>query len=130
MPEFITKDSGERQEYSTGMRRDTVEGKPRFDLVVPAYLPYDEQFLHRVAMLMTRGADKYGERNWERARTPEELRRFRSSAFRHFMQWFTSANDGEDHAAAVTFNLIAAEYCWYHLQHPGERHPADTPLPE
>lgn len=118
MPEFITKDSGQRQEYSTGMRRDSVEGKARFDLLVPAFLPYEEQFLTRAAELMARGAEKYGERNWELAGTPEELRRFRSSAFRHFMQWFTSADDGEDHAVAVLFNLIAAEYCWYHIQHP------------
>jgi hypothetical protein len=123
--DFVTKDSGQRQEYSTGMRRDTQEGKPRFDLIVPAHLPYEEQYLTRLAGLMERGAVKYGERNFEKARTWQELARFRNSAFRHFMQWFTAVDDGEDHAAAVAFNIIAAEYVWYHLQHPEARHPND-----
>jgi hypothetical protein len=29
------KDSGERQEFETGARRDTQEGKPRFGLIPP-----------------------------------------------------------------------------------------------
>jgi len=32
--EFITKDSGERQEFSSGMVRDTQTGKLRFDLAI------------------------------------------------------------------------------------------------
>lgn len=30
---FVTKDSGKRQEYATGMVRDVTDGKTRFDLV-------------------------------------------------------------------------------------------------
>lgn len=58
---------------------------------------------------MQRGAEKYGERNWENAKTWEELDRFEASAFRHFIQWIDGERD-EDHAAAVIFNIAAAEY--------------------
>lgn len=64
----------------------------------------------RWAELMGRGAIKYGERNWEKARTQEELNRFRASASRHFLQWFYGMNPEEDHAAAVCFNIAGAEY--------------------
>lgn len=110
---YETKDSGKREEYITGMRRDTQEGKPRYDLVVPLLKPgmsADVIMLKRWADLMLRGAEKYGERNWELASTEEELVRFKASAFRHFMQWFNGEFD-EDHAAAVMFNIQAAEYC-------------------
>lgn len=108
-PKFITKDSGKREEYDSGMRRDTQEGKPRFDLLLVPNLPYEEQFLTRIARLLERGAVKYGERNWELAEGPEEEARFRSSALRHMMQWACGEVD-EDHAAATAFNLMAAEY--------------------
>jgi hypothetical protein len=108
--EFQTHDSGERQQFSTGMRRDVQEGKPRFDLITPVKLPFEDQMLTRWARLMTRGAVKYGDRNWEKARTLTEMARFRASAFRHFMQWFIGADDGEDHAAATFFNISGAEY--------------------
>lgn len=34
MSEFITKDSGKRQEFDSGMVRDTTEGKIQFDLAL------------------------------------------------------------------------------------------------
>lgn len=107
MPEFVVKDSGARQEYASGMRRDLQDGKARFDLLVPLGVPFSEQFLTRVAMLMTRGAVKYGIRNWEKASSYEELERFKGSAHRHLMQYLMGETD-EDHAAAVVFNLLAA----------------------
>jgi hypothetical protein len=113
--EYVTKDSGVREEYDTGMLRDTQQGKPRFDLVTPVALPLEDQMFTRWANLMTRGMEKYGERNWEKAHTADELKRFRSSAFRHFMQWFLDSQDGEDHAAAVLFNIQAAEYVWWRM---------------
>ena len=112
--QYITKDSGEREEYVSGMRRDVQEGKPRYDLLLVEGQPYDEQFLNRLASLLSRGAEKYGERNWQLANSPEELARFRSSGFRHFMQWMCGEVD-EDHAAAVVFNLMAAEYVKWKL---------------
>lgn len=108
MTDFVTKDSGERAQYESGMVRDTEEGKARFDLLVPLGVPYEAQFLTRVAQLMARGAEKYNARNWELAEGPEELARYKSSALRHLMQWIAEDRE-EDHAAAVVFNLLAAE---------------------
>jgi hypothetical protein len=158
---FITKDSGERQTFSTGMQRDSAQKDLRPDLV---YLPMLERWraaaidpcdspserredalaffidwlngvpgrdyaaetlaaladverlcgrepmLVRWAELMGRGANKYGERNWEKARTEEELARFKASGFRHLVQWFFGLNPEEDHAAAVFFNISGAEH--------------------
>jgi len=105
---FITKDSGARQDYASGMRRDLQIGKPNFNLINPKFLKFDETMIYRWAMLMTRGAEKYGERNWEKADSEEEMERFKSSAFRHMMQWLAGEED-EDHAAAVLFNINCFE---------------------
>lgn len=107
--EYVTKDSGDREVFSTGMQRDTTTGKPRWDLVAPVGQPLEQTMGYRHARLMARGAEKYGDRNWEKAATQEELDRFRQSAYRHFMQWFHGHTD-EDHAAAVYFNIAGAEY--------------------
>ena len=112
--QYITKDSGKRQDYESGMRRDTQEGKPDFSLLLTD-LPYDEQLLTRWASLMERGATKYGRRNWQLASSQEELDRFKASAFRHFVQWATGQDD-EDHAAAVLFNIQAHEYVKYKME--------------
>jgi len=109
MEEFETKDSGKRQEYDSGMHRDSQENKARFDLLIPEGMEYNYTLLYRWAMLMGRGAVKYGNRNWELAGSRVELDRFRQSAFRHFMQWFGNEED-EDHAAAVLFNINAVEF--------------------
>lgn len=101
MADFITKDSGVREEYASGMRRDTQAGKPDYTLI-------DRAFLRRWAALMTRGAEKYGRENWRKADSEEELERFEASALRHMYQWLNGDVD-EDHAAAVAFNLAAAE---------------------
>ncbi len=109
MTEFVTKDSGERAEFDSGMVRDTDSGKARFDLIMPVGLEYHEQMLTRLAELMARGAEKYTARNWEKARSQEEYNRYISSALRHMHQWVGGEGD-EDHAAAVMFNIIGAEY--------------------
>lgn len=106
--EYKTKDSGHRQEYESGMVRDLQDGKPDFSLLITE-LPYNKQLITRWAALMERGAIKYGRRNWQNANSDVELDRFKASAFRHFMQWITGEDD-EDHAAAVLFNINAAEY--------------------
>jgi hypothetical protein len=107
---FITKDSGQRVNFSSGMRRDTDNGKPRFDLILPPDQQYNETLLYRWAMLMARGADKYGERNWEKSNSIKEFNRFKSSLFRHFMQFISNEDDGEDHTSAICFNLNAVTY--------------------
>jgi hypothetical protein len=107
-PRFITKDSGQRQEYESGMRRDLQDGKPRFGLIFPEGVPYQDQLLTRFAELLARGAEKYGENNWQLANSEEELKRFRESGLRHMIQWACGETD-EDHATAVIFNLMAYE---------------------
>ena len=107
-PKRVTKDSGARAEFDSGMVRDTAEGKARFELLLPLGVPYAEQFLTRVAELMARGAEKYDSRNWEKADSEAEMERNKSSALRHLVQW-AAGEDDEDHAAAVVFNLLAHE---------------------
>lgn len=114
MTDYTTKDSGQREEYDSGMVRDTNDGKARFDLIVPEGVPYKEQMLTRFAELMARGAQKYGDRNWEKAAGETELNRFKESAFRHFMQWMTGETD-EDHASAVLFNVTCYETVKYKI---------------
>lgn len=98
---YITKDSGRREEFTSGMVRDTQDDKPRYDLI-------DRVMLRRWAELMGRGAKKYGDNNWRKATGEAELRRFEASAFRHLMQYL-DGDTSEDHASAVFFNLSGAE---------------------
>jgi hypothetical protein len=94
---FETKDSGARQEFDTGAKRDTQEGKPRYSLISPFALK-------RLAMLMVRGAEKYDEWNWEKGMP---YSRFYESAERHLKQWYMQEEMQEDHLAAVLFNIMA-----------------------
>lgn len=98
---FITKDSGAREEFTSGMVRDVQDDKPQYDLV-------DWPMIERWALLMGRGAKKYGRHNWKKATGEAELDRFKASALRHMVQWFSGATD-EDHAAACYFNIAGAE---------------------
>ncbi len=104
---FKIKDSGSRIDYSSGMRRDVNSGKPRYDLIIPVSMR--ENMLIRWAYHMAKGAEKYGDRNWELACSEDEMKRFKESAIRHFVQWFMGETD-EDHASAVFFNIQAYEY--------------------
>ena len=115
MKKYITKDSGERQDYASGMRRDSQDDKPDFSLIVSMAMPYEEMPLTRFAAILTRGAEKYGRNNWQFANSQEELDRFKASAMRHFMQWISNEED-EDHMAAVMFNLNAAEFVKWKLK--------------
>jgi len=103
LSEFAVKDSGERQQFDSGMVRDTTEGKTDFTLAL------DGPMFERYAIHLTKGAKKYAKRNWMQASGEAELERFRESALRHFLQWLRGDRD-EDHAAAVWFNINGAEY--------------------
>ena len=118
MNDFVTKDSGKRVKYASNMVRDTQDGKPDFSLIFPD-MPYDRQPLTRWASLMTRGAEKYGRRNWQMANSQEEIERFKASAFRHFVQWLTNETD-EDHMSAVMFNLLACEHTKWRMEEDDE----------
>lgn len=100
--QFETKDSGERVDYPSGMRRDIQTGKPRYDLI-----PLKP--LKRLAELYARGAEKYGDENWTLANSEEELKRFRGSALRHMYQWL-EGDKSEDHPTAVVWNIFASLY--------------------
>jgi hypothetical protein len=89
------KDSGRREDFTTGSRRDTRQGKGRFDLI-PTYPEF------RLALLMERGADKYGERNWEKG---QPLMRYLDSARRHLNN-LLAGEQTEDHAIQAVFNLF------------------------
>ena len=57
----------------------------------------------RFAALMKRGAIKYDRGNWKKAKTEEELERFKDSLLRHGEQYIGGWED-EDHATAILFN--------------------------
>ena len=88
--------------YSSGVNRSSDAGKPRYDLV-------DLGLFRRCALHMAANVASKGENNWRNASTEEDLKRFRASAFRHFIDWFEGKTD-EDHAAALVFNVGGAEY--------------------
>ncbi len=96
-------DSGKREEFDSGMVRDTAEGKILWHLVA------DGPMLERYAQHLTTGAQKYTARNWMKATGGAEMERFAESAYRHFMQWY-NGDDDEDHASATWFNINGFEY--------------------
>lgn len=116
---FVTKDSGEREQYTSGMQRDTATGKARPDLMRSGPM------FRRWERLLTRGAQKYDPDNWMLAAGDAEMQRFLESSARHFEIWFTWRRFGiniedpdnptqeplaEDHCAAVFFNCNGTEY--------------------
>ncbi|MDP9012833.1 MAG: DUF5664 domain-containing protein [Pseudomonadota bacterium] len=94
--EFVTLDSGAREDFAAGAKRDTQTGKPRYDLVPP-------EPLKRVAELYARGAEKYDEHNWTKG-IPAS--RFLASLMRHLEQYRSGEHPEEDHLAAVVFNAF------------------------
>lgn len=105
-------------EFNSGMQRDTNINKVRYDLIMPKDVPLNAQMLHRLAVRMTNGAIKYGERNWELAYSMMELERFKESCFRHFMQAM-SGDNSEDHWSAVMFNILGINLVEYKLNNKG-----------
>lgn len=94
------KDSGGREEFATGSRRDSREGKGRFDLLLMG-MP---EAVRRLAVLLERGAAKYGERNWERG---QPISRYVDSAARHLHRAAQGLTD-EDHLIQLAWNALAA----------------------
>ena len=102
------KDSGRRQEFASGMVRDTQDGKVDYTRIM------DGPMYDRWAEHLSKGAVKYpdtrpGVANWTLAAGEEEMARFKKSAARHFRQWLRGDID-EDHAAATYFNINGYEY--------------------
>lgn len=107
--QYIIKDSGSKSQYEDGMQRDNTAGNPRFDLMYPKNIPYEEQLLTRVAMQYSVGGEKYGDRNWERSSSEESLAHHEAALMRHVVKFLTGVEDGEDHAAAIVWNVNAVD---------------------
>ena len=99
MTDFTVKDSGEREEFATGSRRDTQVGKGRYDLI-----PYEP--LRQLAVLYEQGAEKYGDRNWEKG---QPLSRYANSGTRH-LQHVLNADVDENHPIQAAWNMLAIAY--------------------
>ena len=96
---FRVKDSGVREEFETGSRRDSREGKGRFDLI-------PTQPLRELAIHYEQGAVKYGDSNWQKG---QPLMRYVDSALRHINALVAGENT-ENHAIAAAWNMFA--YRW------------------
>lgn len=90
------KDSGVRENFDTGSRRDSRSGKGRYDL-----LPC--RALRALSKHFEGGAIKYDARNWEKG---QPLSRYVDSALRHLFNHLEGMRD-EDHAAAAAWNVMA-----------------------
>lgn len=84
------------EDYNTGAKRSTSEGRGRYDLI-PA------QGLGRVALVAEEGAKLYGDHNWKKG---IPIHRYVDSAMRH-IQLYLSGNRSEDHVARAAWNLLA-----------------------
>jgi hypothetical protein len=92
---YVVKDSGQRQEFDTGSKRDTRDGKGRYDLIPTIAL-------RRLALVYENGAAKYGDRNWEKG---QPLMRYVDSAKRH-IECLVAGEPTEDHAAQAAWNMF------------------------
>ena len=84
------------ENFSTGSRRDSREGKGRYDLI-----PWI--VISQLSKRFESGAQLYGDRNWEKG---QPLGRYLDSALRHLFQ-FLEGEINEDHGIASIWNLIA-----------------------
>ena len=94
-------DSGAREEFETGSKRDKRAGKGRYDLVSPVAM-------QRIARHCEHGAVKYDPRNWEKG---QPLHCYLDSALRHLNTYLVNRLRGcepeEDHLAAAAWNVMA-----------------------
>lgn len=84
------------ENFSTGSRRDSRDGKGRYDLI-----PWI--VISQLSKRFESGAQLYGDRNWEKG---QPLGRYLDSALRHLFQ-FLEGEINEDHGIASIWNLIA-----------------------
>jgi len=110
MAHFRLNDSGARRSFESGAVRDRDGTKPRIDLICPF-------FLERLGELMRVGAEKYGDRNWEKGIPSKE---YLASACRHLVKYMQDQRD-EDHLSQAAFNimgLIRNEETGFDTKHP------------
>jgi hypothetical protein len=106
---YFTRASGQRAQHTDGVVRDTEDGKTKYTLMFPEGVPMEDQLIVRIAELYTRGGKKYGDRNWENSCAPDTLKHHTDALWRHFMNFFFDVQDGEDHAAAIVWNINAMD---------------------
>jgi hypothetical protein len=97
----VLKDSGEREEFDTGSRRDTRSGKGRYDLLWRGM----SDAVQGLAIILEQGADKYGDRNWEKG---QPLSRYLDSALRHLAAVARGEED-ERHRSQAAWNILALD---------------------
>lgn len=95
MINYELKDEGERDEFSSGAVREPEGDRLRYDLISPIAL-------RRLALNMTKGAQKYGAHNWNKGMPAS---RMLSAAMRH-LELAREGHDDEDHWAAAVFNIF------------------------
>jgi hypothetical protein len=118
--EFIVKDSGQRQNFSTGAVRDIQQGKGRFDLIPT--LP-----IRRLAKHFENGAVKYGDNNWQKG---IPLARYLDSLERH-VNCLKAGESTEDHLAAIMWNAVCFMWTQDEIEHGFLPRELDNlPLPE
>ena len=93
------RDEEKIRKWDSGAVRDSAEGKNRPDLI-------PVECLWRLARLYEKGAEHYGEHNWEKG-IPDES--FVASLERHIMKYRLGMTD-EDHLASAVFNLFGLMY--------------------
>lgn len=134
---FVVKDSGKRQDFATGARRDTQDGKGDFSRVPMSWIREMAQMLQqraepndrvdlvpmlpllRLSSVYGRGGFKYTESNWTLG---IPLSRYISSAMRHLISW-AEGDVSEDHLAQAAWNCFSAiwtESAVIHSQIPEE----------
>lgn len=84
-----------KQQFVTGAQRDTQSGKLRYDLISPFALK-------RLATIYTKGAEHYGDRNWEKG---IPFSRMIASMQRHMMAFLMGETD-EDHLGQAVWNGV------------------------
>lgn len=89
--------TGETRTFSTGSIRDSRKGKGRFDLIPP-------EAMIALAKHLERGAEKYGDRNWEKG---QPMGAVLDSGERHLNAYKLGVKD-EDHLVAAFCNLAFA----------------------
>lgn len=95
----LTTAAPANEQFITGSQRDNPTGKPRYDLI-------PTEWLDSLAERLEFGAKAYGEDNW---RLGQPIQRLIASAMRHLVQ-FRDGDESENHAGAVAWNLLAAQW--------------------
>lgn len=86
-----------KRQFATGSQRDNRDGKGRFDLLPP-------RAMLLLAKLFEKGAENYGDRNWEKG---QDLGSYFDSGLRHVFEYM-AGHTNEDHLVSAAWNFMAA----------------------